>query len=64
MGSLRIIDDRRTNELYALLQGLMRAHLDNRNVVELETDNIGAYWEWTDSMIKGVLWNMNLLHAS
>lgn len=37
------IEERRTNELYAMLQGLIRAYLDERDVVELETDNVRAY---------------------
>lgn len=52
-GSLGI-GDQRINELYAMHQGLARAYLDEREVVELETDNVGAYWEWTNSMNNGV----------
>lgn len=52
-GSL-CIEKRRINELYVMLQGLIRAYLDEHDIIELETDNIGAYWEWTDSMVNGV----------
>lgn len=52
-GSLGI-EERRTNELYTILQGLIRAYLDEHDVLELETDNVGAFWEWTDSMQNGV----------
>lgn len=48
------IEERRTNELYAMLQGLIRAYLNEYDVIELETDNVGAFWEWSDSMINGV----------
>lgn len=37
-----------------MLQGLVRAYLDKYNAIELETDNVGAFWEWSDSMINGV----------
>ncbi|KAL8123353.1 hypothetical protein AgCh_011354 [Apium graveolens] len=52
-GSLCIVE-RRLNELYAMLQGLVRAFLDDYEVIELETDNVEAFWEWSDSMINGV----------
>lgn len=52
-GSLGI-EERRTNEIYAMLQGLIRAYLDEYDIIELETDNVGAFWEWSDSMINGV----------
>ncbi|KAL8156801.1 hypothetical protein AgCh_001781 [Apium graveolens] len=52
-GSLGIVE-RRLNELYAMLQGLVRAFLDDYKVIELETDNVEAFWEWSDSMINGV----------
>lgn len=52
-GSLGI-EERRTNELYAMLQGLIRAYRDEYDIIELETDNVGAFWEWSDSMTNGV----------
>lgn len=48
------IEERRTNELYAMLQGLIRAYLDEHEIIELETDNVGTFSEWSDSMINGV----------
>lgn len=52
-GSLRIVE-RRINELYAMLQGLVRAYLDEYDIIELETDNVAAYWEWSNSLLNGV----------
>lgn len=37
-----------------MLQGLIKAYLDEYDIIELETDNVGAYQEWIDSMINGV----------
>lgn len=42
-------------------QGLIRASLDDRDIVELETDIVGAYWEWTDSMTNGVYLEHDLI---
>ncbi|KAK1373115.1 hypothetical protein POM88_029308 [Heracleum sosnowskyi] len=53
-GSLRW-EDMRLNELYAMFFGLIRAYLDICNVVELETDNVAAEWEWNTSMTHGVV---------
>lgn len=39
------IQERRLNELYAMLEGLKWAYLDDRFDIELETDNEEAYWE-------------------
>lgn len=52
-GSLGI-EERRTNEIYAMLQGLIRAYLDEHEVLELETDNVAAHWEWDNSLVNGV----------
>lgn len=52
-GSLRI-EEQRVNENYAMFEGLLRAYYENLHVVELETDNVASYWEWTDSMIHGM----------
>ncbi|KAK1385718.1 hypothetical protein POM88_023453 [Heracleum sosnowskyi] len=49
-GSLRITE-RRNNELYAMLEGLIRAYLDEFDFVELETNNVGAYMEWNNSSL-------------
>ncbi|KAK1393592.1 hypothetical protein POM88_012648 [Heracleum sosnowskyi] len=46
-------DDRRINELYAMFEGLIRACRDGYDIVELETDNVAAEWEWTNSMLHG-----------
>ncbi|KAK1371499.1 hypothetical protein POM88_037591 [Heracleum sosnowskyi] len=43
-GSLRI-NDRRENEFYAMFEGLIKAYLAGKDVVELETDNLVAPWE-------------------
>ncbi|KAK1404364.1 hypothetical protein POM88_003969 [Heracleum sosnowskyi] len=53
-GTLRI-QERRNNELYAMLEGLIRAYLDEYDFVELETDNVGAYWEWHGLAAGGAL---------
>ncbi|KAK1370430.1 hypothetical protein POM88_036522 [Heracleum sosnowskyi] len=34
--------------------GLIRAYWDDHDILELETDNVAAEWEWTNSMIHGV----------
>ncbi|KAK1383286.1 hypothetical protein POM88_021021 [Heracleum sosnowskyi] len=52
-GSLRI-QDRRLNELYAMHYALRRAFFENYNLLELETDHGGAYWEWKLSNRDGV----------
>ncbi|KAK1377414.1 hypothetical protein POM88_024158 [Heracleum sosnowskyi] len=49
-GSLGI-ENGRVNEHYAMFEGLIRAYLDKKDIVELETDNTEVYWEWTNSMI-------------
>ncbi|KAK1366051.1 hypothetical protein POM88_041612 [Heracleum sosnowskyi] len=46
--------DRRLNELYAMLYALRRAFFENYNLLELETDHGGAYWEWKLSNRDGV----------
>lgn len=33
---------------------MLRAYLDDQEVIELETDNLAAHWEWTYSMNNGV----------
>lgn len=48
-GSLGI-EERRINELYAMLEGLISAYLDEHDVVELETDNVAAEWEWLEGI--------------
>lgn len=53
MGSL-LIEDRRVNEFYAMFEGLVRAYLDDHEVLELETDNLAAHWEWENSLNNGV----------
>lgn len=40
------IQERKINELYAMLMGLRRAYLESITQMVLETDNAGAYWEW------------------
>lgn len=52
-GSLGI-EDKRVNEFYAMFQGLVRAYVDDQDVIELETDNLAAHWEWINSMNNGV----------
>lgn len=49
-GSLRI-QERPKNELYAMFEGLIRAYLDENDFVELETDNVGSHWEWSNSTL-------------
>lgn len=44
-GSL-VIEDRRLNELYALLEGLKRAYLDDKFDVIVESDHEDSVWEW------------------
>lgn len=44
-GSLGI-EDRRLNELYALLEGLKRAYLDDKFDVIVESDHEDSVWEW------------------
>ncbi|KAK1371307.1 hypothetical protein POM88_037399 [Heracleum sosnowskyi] len=53
-GSLGI-ENQRVNEHYAMFEGLVRAYWEREDVVELEADNVAAYWEWTNSMVHGVL---------
>ncbi|KAL8133901.1 hypothetical protein AgCh_009098 [Apium graveolens] len=60
MGSLGI-EKRRLNELYAIHQGFVRAFLDDYERIELETDNVEAFWEWTDSMINGKVKDVDAL---
>lgn len=55
-GSLRI-QGRRLNELYSLLFALRRAYFESYNLVELETDHGGAYWEWKRSSIDELWFN-------
>ncbi|KAK1385466.1 hypothetical protein POM88_023201 [Heracleum sosnowskyi] len=50
VGSLRITESL-NNELYAMLESLNRAYLDEFDFVELETDNVGAYMEWNNSSL-------------
>ncbi|KAK1389255.1 hypothetical protein POM88_017433 [Heracleum sosnowskyi] len=53
-GSLGI-EEERINEFYALLTALRRAYRENYNDIILETDNAGAYWEWTFVNMEGVI---------
>lgn len=54
LGSSLGIEEERTNELYAMLQGLIRVHLDQHDYLELETDNVGAFWECDNLLLNGV----------
>lgn len=47
------IEERRYNELYAFLEGLKRAYLEDYPRVILETGHVDAYWELIDSTIEG-----------
>lgn len=49
------IQDRRLNELYALMEGLKRAYLDDWFDIVLESDNEAACWEWLDAAELGVI---------
>lgn len=53
-GSLGI-EEQRSNELYAMLEGLKRAYMENRFDIELETDHEEAYWEWRNADDLGVI---------
>lgn len=48
------IAEQRTNELYAMLQGLIRAYWEHLDIVEMETDNVGAFWELENARTHGV----------
>lgn len=37
-----------------MLHGLIRAYLDEKDVVQLEADNVGAFWRWADSLVNEV----------
>ncbi|KAK1375488.1 hypothetical protein POM88_031681 [Heracleum sosnowskyi] len=52
-GSLGM-EDIRENEFYAMFKGLIRAYLAGMDVVELETDNLAAHWEWDNSLNNGI----------
>lgn len=49
------IQERRLNELYAILEGLKTTFLDNRFDIELETDHKEALWEWRNAEAHGVV---------
>lgn len=49
------IQERGLNKLYAMLEGLKRAFLEDRFVVELETDHEDSFWEWRNASIFGVI---------
>lgn len=53
-GSLGV-EERRIVEFCAMLYGLIRAFLEDRVRVTLETKNLGAYWEWRNSKRDGVV---------
>ncbi|KAK1379691.1 hypothetical protein POM88_021602 [Heracleum sosnowskyi] len=53
-GSLGI-QERRLNEFYAMLYALRKAFFLNHNLVELEFDHPGAYWEWRHSRVDGAI---------
>lgn len=53
-GSLGV-EERRIVEFCAMLYGLIRAFLEDRVRVTLETKNLGAYWEWRNSKRAGVV---------
>ncbi|KAK1360350.1 hypothetical protein POM88_044824 [Heracleum sosnowskyi] len=53
-GSLGI-EEEMINEFYVLLTTLCRAYWENHNNIILETDNAGAYWEWSFVDLEGVI---------
>ncbi|KAK1390607.1 hypothetical protein POM88_018785 [Heracleum sosnowskyi] len=53
MGGSLGINERGNNELYAYLEGLKRAYVEDYPTVILETDHVQTYWEWKNSTIEG-----------
>ncbi|KAK1372963.1 hypothetical protein POM88_029156 [Heracleum sosnowskyi] len=53
-GSLGI-QERRLDELYAMQYALRKAFFGNFNLLELESDHVGAYWEWRHSHFNGAI---------
>lgn len=51
-GSLGI-EDRLSNEYYALLEGLKEAYYKDYTNIVLETDHVEAYWNWYNSYVLG-----------
>ncbi|KAK1388025.1 hypothetical protein POM88_016203 [Heracleum sosnowskyi] len=49
------IQERRLNEFYAILYGLRKAFFEKFNLIELESDHVGAYWEWRFEHFDGVI---------
>ncbi|KAK1373247.1 hypothetical protein POM88_029440 [Heracleum sosnowskyi] len=48
-------EEQRLNEYYAMLYALRKAFFLNYNLIELEFDHQGAYWEWRHSPIDGAI---------
>ncbi|KAK1404465.1 hypothetical protein POM88_004070 [Heracleum sosnowskyi] len=46
-------DNRSGRGLYAFLEGLKRAYVEDYPKVILETDHVNTYWEWKNSTIEG-----------
>ncbi|KAK1372962.1 hypothetical protein POM88_029155 [Heracleum sosnowskyi] len=49
------IQERRLNEFYAMQYALRKAFVGNFNLLELESDHAGAYWEWRHSCFNGAI---------
>lgn len=49
------IEEQRINELYAFLEGLKIAYIEEQFDIELESDHEEAYWEWHNARELGVV---------
>ncbi|KAK1397283.1 hypothetical protein POM88_007146 [Heracleum sosnowskyi] len=48
------IQEQHNNELYALLEGHITPYIQEYDFVNLESDNVGAIWEWDNSSLAAV----------
>ncbi|KAK1354849.1 hypothetical protein POM88_048105 [Heracleum sosnowskyi] len=53
LGGSLCIEERGNNELYAFMERLKRAYIEDYPEVILETDHVNTYWEWKHSTIEG-----------